>query len=134
MAHWYPKSNRRAGRTLPMIDRCAPLGATPAPIIAMNIALLYFDDCPNWRVVESRLHEALKMTGHDAVEIERLEVTSPEHARDLQFTGSPMILIDGTDPFADQATDVGLSCRLFFTPDGLAGSPTLEQLIGLLGR
>ena len=98
----------------------------------MNIALLYFDDCPNWRVAESRLHEALTMTGLEGVEVERQEVTSLEHARDLRFTGSPMILIDGVDPFADQARSVAVSCRLFSTPDGLAGSPTLEQLIAVL--
>ena len=36
------------------------------------------------------------------------------------------------DPFADAEAPVGLSCRMYQTPDGAAGSPTLDQLRQLL--
>ena len=38
------------------------------------------------------------------------------------------ILVDYVDPLADERTHVGLACRMFRTPAGIAGSPTVEQL------
>ena len=57
-----------------------------------------------------------------------LDVLVLEEADRVGFRGSPSVLIDGTDPFSDPDAPVGLSCRVYSTPDGLAGSPTLEQL------
>ncbi len=87
---------------------------------------MYFDDCPNWKVTDELLHEL-------ADEIEDLTihhryVGTPEDAEKYQFRGSPSVLVDGVDPFADADDPVGLSCRVYQTPDGMAGSPTLEQL------
>jgi len=36
--------------------------------------------------------------------------------------------VDGVDAFADGIAGVGLACRVYATPDGSAGSPTLDQL------
>lgn len=44
------------------------------------------------------------------------------------FKGSPTVLIDGVDPFGSGKESVGLSCRLYKTETGDAGSPTLQQL------
>ncbi|WP_040493594.1 hypothetical protein, partial [Ilumatobacter nonamiensis] len=55
-------------------------------------------------------------------------VDTPEEAERTRFRGSPSILVDGVDPFTDADAPVGLSCRMYQTPDGLAGSPTLDQL------
>jgi hypothetical protein len=44
------------------------------------------------------------------------------------FHGSPSILVDGIDVFAGPDAGVGLSCRVYRTPDGPAGAPTIEQL------
>jgi hypothetical protein len=44
------------------------------------------------------------------------------------FTGSPTLLIEGTDPFARPGAPVALACRTYPTPSGLAGAPTIEQL------
>ncbi|MEM1333058.1 MAG: hypothetical protein AAGG08_06320 [Actinomycetota bacterium] len=49
-------------------------------------------------------------------------------AEATHFHGSPSIIVNGVDPFADAAAPVGLSCRMYQTPHGPAGSPTLEQL------
>jgi len=55
--------------------------------------------------------------------------TSVEEAERLRFVGSPTLLLDGQDPFAAQtAGSFGLSCRIYRTPEGPAGSPTTEQL------
>jgi hypothetical protein len=48
------------------------------------------------------------------------------------FRGSPTVLVDGRDPFADRQAPVGLSCRVYSTPEGLAGAPTVAQLIEVL--
>lgn len=56
----------------------------------------------------------------------------PEDATRLRFRGSPTILIDGADPFADKTSPVGLACRVLPTPDGLRGAPTVEQLVKVL--
>ena len=55
-----------------------------------------------------------------------------EAAQALGFTGSPTLLIDGRDPFRNPAIPPSLSCRVYQTPDGLAGSPTVAQLVEVL--
>ncbi len=55
-------------------------------------------------------------------------VESPEQAEAIGFRGSPSILVNGADLFPDPAAPVGLACRIYATPDGLAGSPTSDQL------
>jgi len=99
----------------------------------MDIALLYFDDCPNWKVADERLA---------AIAAERPDLTVSHHlvetleeAERVGFHGSPSILVDGVDVFADPDAGVGLSCRVYRSPDGLAGAPTVEQLrAALAGR
>lgn len=97
----------------------------------MDVALLYFDGCPNWRATDQRLRQALTAVGLD-VTPSYVQVTSPQEAERLSFRGSPTVLVDGVDPFADASAPVGLSCRVFATPDGLRGAPTVEQLVAVL--
>ncbi|WP_024286176.1 hypothetical protein [Cellulomonas sp. KRMCY2] len=98
----------------------------------MTITLQYFDGCPSWRVTDARLHEALAAVGRPDTEIEHVLVSTPEEAEAIQFRGSPTVLVDGRDPFADADALVGLACRLYRTAQGLAGSPTVEQLVAVL--
>lgn len=93
----------------------------------VNVELQYFDDCSNWRVADDHLRTlAREFTG---LSVTRRLVETPEEAERVGFRGSPTILVDGVDPFADESDPVGgLSCRVYETPDGPAGSPTLEQL------
>jgi hypothetical protein len=71
--------------------------------------------------------------GHEDVRVALERVETPEDAERLRFTGSPTILLDGEDPFAAEADGgFGLSCRVFSTPEGPAGSPTREQLAEVL--
>ncbi|MEA2003311.1 MAG: thioredoxin family protein [Actinomycetota bacterium] len=93
----------------------------------MRVQLLYFDDCPNYEATITLLREVLSTDG-SSQEIELVNVDTPEAAERWQFRGSPTILIDGQDPFLDMDAPVGLSCRIYLTPDGLAGSPTLAEL------
>ncbi|MFT5201221.1 MAG: hypothetical protein ACI9C1_000593 [Candidatus Aldehydirespiratoraceae bacterium] len=93
---------------------------------AMNVTLLYFDGCPNWMIADERLRTlAAEFPGFV---IERRIVDTVEAAEATRFRGSPSIIIDGVDAFAEPDAPVGLSCRMYLTPAGLAGSPTLDQL------
>lgn len=94
-----------------------------------QVELLYFDDCPNWREVDAALR---RLAGDVEFEMTRRLVDTPEQAEALGFRGSPSILVDGVDPFASGDEPVGLSCRIYQTPTGPAGSPTLEQLQDVL--
>lgn len=98
----------------------------------MKVTLVYFDGCPNWQVADQRLHEALDQLGRHDSSVDYHQVVTPEQAESEQFRGSPTVLVDGVDPWADVNAEVGLSCRVFKTPDGLAGSPTVDQLMEVL--
>lgn len=94
----------------------------------MEIILQYFDGCPNWEVAEERL--AVIAAERPDVTVTRHLVETFDEAERVGFHGSPSILIEGVDPFANANADagVGLACRIYQTPDGPAGAPTLEQL------
>ena len=100
----------------------------------VRVSLLYFDGCPHWRVADERLYEALARVGRPDVPIEYLTVTTPEQADELRFSGSPTVLVNGQDPFLERAAPVGLSCRIYRTDEGLAGAPTVQQLVEALDR
>jgi hypothetical protein len=78
--------------------------------------------------MHDRLREALRAEGLAIIEPILELVATPEDAERLRFVGSPTVLVDGHDPFAGGETTFGLSCRVYQTPEGLAGSPTTEQL------
>lgn len=95
----------------------------------MRIELLYFDDCPNWKIAAERLEPLASARG---LEVMHRLVATPEEAEAAHFRGSPTILIDGRDAFPTGDNAFGLSCRVYQTPDGPAGSPTVAQLEGAL--
>jgi len=99
----------------------------------MKIQLLYFDECPNWQVADERLGEALAAVG-SSTEVERVLVATAEEAEAWDFHGSPSILVDGEDPFAEPGAPVGLACRLYRSSAGVSDSPTTEQLVDVLAR
>lgn len=94
-----------------------------------NVTLLYFDGCPNWQVADERLRRLQDEAGFT---LEHATVDTPEDAERLGFRGSPTLLIEGKDPFATGEEPAGLACRVYDTPDGPQGSPTLAQLRAVL--
>ncbi len=98
-----------------------------------DVRLLYFEGCPNWHVAEARLEEALAEVGADPASVIYQQVTTAEQAEALGFRGSPTILVDGTDPFADPKAPTGLACRIYRTGTGVQqAAPTVEQLQAVL--
>ncbi|TFC72086.1 thioredoxin family protein [Cryobacterium sp. TMS1-20-1] len=92
----------------------------------MDITLQYFNGCPNWKIAAERL--AVIAVERPGTVVTRRLVENLEDAEAINFRGSPSILVGGTDLFPDQSASVGMACRIYKTPTGLAGAPTLEQL------
>ncbi|SDL33273.1 hypothetical protein SAMN05421806_12821 [Streptomyces indicus] len=85
-------------------------------------------DCPNEKVAADRLRQALDDVGLRAVGFTVRVVADHAEAERIGFTGSPTIRIGGSDPFAEEGRAPGLACRVYRTPDGLAGAPALGDL------
>jgi hypothetical protein len=97
----------------------------------VEVTLLYFEGCPSWKEVSVHL-ETLAEEDSDLV-VHHQVVDTDEAAQRDRFHGSPSIHANGRDVFASPDMPVGLSCRIYQTQDGPAGSPTLEQLRKALG-
>ena len=93
----------------------------------MDIEIRYFDDCPNWRDTDELVRRLVGELGVDAV-VRHRPVETIEEAERLSFAGSPTVVIDGVDPFLVPGAAVGLSCRVYRTEAGSAGSPSEAQL------
>ncbi len=81
--------------------------------------------------MDKRLREALNLSGISQP-IEHRLIETPEEAGECHFAGSPSILLNGRDPFTAPSSEVGLTCRLYPTPGGPAGVPTVEQLVAAI--
>ncbi len=95
------------------------------------MTLQYFDGCPNWKTTASNIRSLL--ADHRIVaDVEYQLIDTQQAAEVHRFRGSPTVLIDGADPFADPEAPFGLSCRVYLTPRGLAALPSKEQLLDAL--
>lgn len=92
---------------------------------AIKVTLLYFDGCPSWQLTNAHLE---MLAGEIGFDFDRRTVDTPEAAERLKFRGSPTVLVDDVDLFANGDEPVGLSCRVYPTEHGLAGAPTELQL------
>lgn len=98
----------------------------------VHIQVLHIDDCPNWVEVGRRLREALDAAGLHETVITYHAIHGADDAKRAEFAGSPTILLNGSDmfPHGDRTSEV--ACRVYPTPNGLAGTPTTQQLIDVL--
>ncbi|MEV6905245.1 thioredoxin family protein [Amycolatopsis sp. NPDC051372] len=93
----------------------------------MRIQVPHVPGCPDAAVLAERL--APFLAAQPDVHLERQVVTDDAEAVALGMSGSPTLLIDGADPFAEPDLSPSLSCRLYRDPDGhLSGTPSLTQL------
>lgn len=91
--------------------------------------MLHIGDCPNGEQAADRLQEAMNSTGHGDESIGFRLLLSSEDAVGTAFAGSPTITLDGIDLIPSQGATSDLACRIYMTPTGLAGLPTVDQLI-----
>jgi hypothetical protein len=93
----------------------------------MRIELLYFDGCPSWQLGLENLKAALAAEGL-AADIQLVNIETDEDAVRLKFLGSPSFHVGGEDWWPEQRERYDLSCRVYQTPQGLRGAPTIEML------
>lgn len=99
----------------------------------MKIKLLYFDGCPSWQTGLENLRTALQMEQlDDSVELVKVK-DDPDAAR-LKFLGSPSFRVDGRELWPERRESYSLSCRVYSTPEGLKGNPTVGMLRKVLSK
>ncbi|RLU90570.1 hypothetical protein CTZ27_21575 [Streptomyces griseocarneus] len=94
----------------------------------MEIEVLVVPDCPHRQLAEHRVRQALDAAGLSATGYTTRVIAEQAEAERSGFTGSPTILIDGRDPFAQPGAVPSLACRIYRTPDGPAGAPGVDEL------
>ncbi|MCD4850740.1 MULTISPECIES: hypothetical protein [Micrococcaceae] len=94
----------------------------------MRIELLHIDECPNTAETQERLEAALRILGRSDLLVHMRQLSSASETTDTEFAGSPTITVDGNDIFPTGAVANDLACRVYATPNGLAGLPTLNQV------
>lgn len=93
----------------------------------LKIQLLYFDSCPSWQSGLKSLQYALKANGLD-VSVELVQVLGNDDAARKKFLGSPSFRVDGVDLWDEERDMYSLSCRVYATPEGMKGSPSVSML------
>lgn len=95
----------------------------------MRIEVLHIDECENWERAGDRIREALDRLGDRSMAVGYRRLQTSEEAASVAFAGSPTITVDGEDLFPNGAQTTELACRIYFTPNGVAGLPTIDQLV-----
>ena len=93
----------------------------------MKIQLLYFENCPSWRIGMENLKTALQKEQLDH-SVELIMVKDDSDAARLKFLGSPSFRVNNQDLWPDERDTYSLSCRVYITPEGMKGWPSMEML------
>ncbi|MEV4201352.1 DF family (seleno)protein [Micromonospora globbae] len=94
----------------------------------MKVELLVVEDCPNEGPAAAVVRRALDEVGLSTVRITIRVVTSQDEAEQLGFLGSPSVLINDRDPFAEPHHRPALACRLYQDDTGVSGVPPIRRL------
>jgi len=99
----------------------------------MDLTVLAVPDCPNQALLEQRLAQVIE--GRRDATVTRQVIADQEAAARWGMHGSPTILVDGIDPFAEPGEPASLSCRLYRDGDGqVDGAPSVSQLRQAIGE
>jgi hypothetical protein len=93
----------------------------------MKIDVLYFEDCPSWQNGLVNLKTALTRECMQA-DINLVRITDDAEAMTFRFLGSPSFHVNGIDLWPEERETYNMSCRIYPTPVGLKGAPTVEML------
>jgi Alkylmercury lyase len=93
----------------------------------MHLTVLAVPGCPNASVLGDRLTAV--RDGRAGVWVSHQVISDENEAARWGMHGSPTLLIDGADPFAEPGQASSMSCRLYHDENGqLSGAPSLSQL------
>ncbi|CAN5881674.1 hypothetical protein BH23ACT12_BH23ACT12_06400 [soil metagenome] len=99
----------------------------------MEMVVLYLEGCPNRELAESRAQLAFERVGASG-KVRSKRIESAADAKLLGFRGSPTLLLDVVDVFAEESSPYGVACRLYRNENGLEGSPSLDDLMRAIAR
>jgi hypothetical protein len=92
----------------------------------MHLTVLAVPGCPNAPVLRDRL--AAVLDGRAGVSVSQQVVSDEGEAARWGMRGSPTLLIDGVDPFAEPGQAPSTSCRLYRDENGqTSGAPSAGQ-------
>lgn len=92
----------------------------------MKFELLYFDGCPSWETGLKNLEAALQAEDLSA-SVEMIKVADDNDAARLKFLGSPSFRVNGAELWPEERDNYSMSCRVYVTPDGVKGFPTIAM-------
>lgn len=99
----------------------------------VDVTLLVIEGCPHADAAAANLTAALAQADVGDTAVAQVVVATAKDASAWEFRGSPTVLLDGRDPFAgDAPRSLEVSCRVYLTPEGLAGAPSVQQLVEAL--
>jgi hypothetical protein len=105
----------------------------PGRSAAVELTVLGVPGCPNLAVLEQRLAEAL--AGWPPVTVRRRVISDEAGAARWRMHGSPTLLVNGHDPFAEAGAAPAVACRLYRAENGeVDGAPSVAALRRALGR
>ena len=96
--------------------------------LPVDVELLVVPECPNAQAAQELLRASLRAAGLASTPIRVSVIASQRAAEQRGFIGSPTILINGLDAFAEPGRPPALACRVYPGPAGPSGLPPAEQL------
>jgi Alkylmercury lyase len=100
---------------------------------AVHLTVLAVPDCPNVKLLDQRLAQVLQ--DRPGVTVSRHTIDDQDQAARRGMRGSPTILIDGIDPFAEPGQPASVSCRLYRNGHGQPeGAPSVRHLRRAISR
>jgi hypothetical protein len=93
----------------------------------MRIVVLAVPECQGALLLDERLAQVV--AGRPDITVSRLVISDPEQAVRRGMNGSPTVLIDGIDPYAQAGQHASMSCRLYRHGGGrVEGAPSVRRL------
>ncbi len=100
----------------------------------LHVELLVIPECPHEAEASRLVLSALADVGVRCFSVTTSVIADEREAVQRGFVGSPTILLNGVDPFAVPSAPIVMGCRMYATPSGLAGTPTLSDVRQALKR
>lgn len=91
----------------------------------MRIELLYMDDCPSWEKGLQNLRTALQLEAIHA-DVDLVKIRDDREATRYKFLGSPSFRLDGRELWLEDRETHSLSCRIYLSPQGAKGWPSVD--------
>ena len=94
----------------------------------MRLEILYVPGCPNYLPAVEQVERVLSAESLQA-EIRSIAVRTDAEARQLMFSGSPTIRVNGEDVEPHKTSAPSLACRLYATRSGIPSEELLRMAI-----